>query len=74
MTRAATRTATGVVRFFSPERGYGFIQPDGSGTALYMHVSQAINRHEPRDGDRVAFIQGTGRDGRPAALHIRILA
>ena len=35
--------ATGTVKWFNPAKGYGFIQPQGGGRDVFVHIS-AVER------------------------------
>ena len=35
--------ATGTVKWFNPTKGYGFIQPQGGGRDVFVHIS-AVER------------------------------
>jgi CspA family cold shock protein len=38
-----TNMATGTVKWFNPTKGYGFIQPQGGGRDVFVHIS-AVER------------------------------
>ena len=47
----------GTVKWFNAQKGYGFIQPEGGGKDVFVHIS-AVERAgllELREGQRVSF-------------------
>ena len=67
--------ATGVVKFFNAEKGYGFIAPDGGGKDVFVHFS-AISGSGYRtldQGQKVEFDVTPGRKG-DEAQNVRSLA
>jgi cold shock protein len=57
--------ASGIVKWFNSEKGYGFITVDGEGQDVFVHYS-AIDMSGYRtltEGQRVEFEVGTGSKG-----------
>ena len=66
--------ASGTVKWFNGERGFGFISPDGGGADVFAHYS-AISASGFRSLDedqRVEFDVTQGPKG-PQAANIRVL-
>ncbi|MEX3610908.1 cold-shock protein [Rothia sp. LK2588] len=65
--------ATGTVKWFNAEKGYGFIQPNDGSADLFAHFS-AINSNGFRsldEGDKVEFESEQGPKG-PQATNISV--
>ena len=66
----------GTVKWFNAQKGYGFIQPEGGGKDVFVHIS-AVERaglRELREGQRVLFEVVTDRKtGKSAAENLKAL-
>lgn len=67
-----TERATGQVKWFSSEKGYGFISVDAGGD-IFCHASQFEPDAEPVKLERVEFTPDRGLDGKAYARRIVIL-
>jgi CspA family cold shock protein len=65
---------TGTVKWFNSQKGFGFIQPDGGGTDVFVHIS-AVERaglYGLNEGQKISFeIVADRRSGKSAADNLR---
>ena len=67
--------ATGTVKFFNASRGFGFIQPDGGGKDVFVHIS-AVERAGLSglgENQKVSYELDQGRDGKTSAVDLKVL-
>ena len=67
--------ATGTVKWFNVQKGYGFIQPDNGGKDVFVHIS-AVERAGLRglsEGQKVSYeVQSDRRTGEVSAVDLKV--
>ena len=66
--------ATGTVKWFSDDKGYGFITPDDQGKDLFVHHSAIAGNgfRSLAEGARVSFETEQGPKG-PSAANVQLI-
>jgi len=65
--------ATGIVKWFNPTKGYGFIQPQGGGKDVFVHIS-AVERSgltSLNEGQTVQYEIESNR-GKESAINLKV--
>lgn len=66
--------ATGTVKFFNGDKGFGFIAPENGGTDVFVHVSALQVGSSLSEGQRVSYELGQDRKtGKSKAENVRVL-
>jgi len=65
------QVSTGTVKWFSSDKGYGFITPDDGSADLFVHHSEVktVGYATLNDNQKVSFEPGQGKKG-PCATNV----
>ncbi len=65
--------ATGTVKWFNPDKGFGFIQPQDGSKDVFVHITavQSAGLTGLNDGQKVSFDVVTER-GKQAASNLKL--
>ena len=68
--------ATGTVKFFNSQKGFGFIVQDGGGPDVFVHIS-AVERagmSNLNEGQKLSFdVQPDQKNGKSAAANLQAI-
>jgi CspA family cold shock protein len=68
--------ATGTVKWFNDQKGYGFIQPDAGGQDIFVHIS-AVERSglgSIKEGQKLGYeVERDARNGKSSAGQLQAI-
>ncbi len=67
--------ATGTVKWFNADKGFGFIAPDEGGKDVFVHITalREAGLETLQDDQKVSYELQSGRDGRSSAGALQLL-
>jgi cold shock protein len=66
--------ATGTVKWFNAQKGYGFIQPDDGSKDVFVHIS-AVEQSgigNLNEGQKISYEVESGRNGKSSAVALKV--
>jgi cold shock protein len=65
--------ATGTVKWFNAQKGYGFIQPDDGSNDVFVHITavQQSNVGDLREGQKLSYELERGNQGKTSAVALK---
>ena len=66
---------TGVVKWFNPTKGFGFIEPEDGSSDAFVHIS-AVERaglETLNEGQKISYELQPGKNGKSSAEELKIV-
>jgi len=66
--------ASGTVKWFSAQKGYGFIQPDDGSKDVFVHITavEGAGLGGLNDGQKISYDVEQGQRGRTSAVNLKV--
>ncbi len=67
--------ATGTIKWYNAQKGYGFIQPDSGSSDVFVHVSavESAGLGNLNEGQKLSYDLEQGRQGKTSAVNLRAI-
>jgi CspA family cold shock protein len=67
--------ATGTVKWFNTQKGYGFIEPEDGSRDVFVHISAVEQAGIARlnEGQKISYELEAGRNGKSSAVGLKAL-
>ena len=64
---------TGTVKFFNPDKGFGFIAPDGGGNDAFVHISavESAGMQTLDKDQKISYDLEQDRSGKMSAVNLK---
>ena len=68
--------ATGTVKWFNPQKGFGFIEPEGGENDVFVHISavQSSGLDQLSEGQKVEYTLEEKKNGKMVAENFKIIS
>jgi len=68
-----THMITGTVKFFNPDKGFGFIAPDGGGNDAFVHISavESAGMQTLDKDQKISYDLEQDRRGKMSAVNLK---
>ncbi len=67
--------ATGIVKWFNPAKGYGFIEPEDGSKDVFVHISavESAGLSSLSEGQKVSYELQPGKNGKSSAENLSVI-